>query len=194
MLPTSINGNLQSTYIFAVAIALVLQWHFQVLLDSVIYLLTIKLATFKKIRFVYNILEVVITFIDNTYHYYYAKERPTYFNGQLGSSWFNRFFFFWKIRLKSIQITWAGYLLDYVDRKYSPATAVRVRILRRAGEASSARTQCDSLRRVSPRSKFRRSRPLIYISPIKWVNNCPRSAPPSAAVHLATPNHCSPNV
>lgn len=93
VLPTSINGNLQSTYIFAVAIALVLQWRFQVLLDSVIYLLTIKLETFKKFRFVYNILEVVITFIDNTYHYYYAKERPTYFNGQLGSSWFNRFFF-----------------------------------------------------------------------------------------------------
>ncbi|KAL4714138.1 hypothetical protein ACJJTC_008492 [Scirpophaga incertulas] len=44
------------------------------------------------------------------------------------------------------------------------------------------------------RSQFRRSRPLIYISPPIWVNNCPRSAPPSAAIHLATPNHCSPNV
>ncbi|CAH2237596.1 jg7364 [Pararge aegeria aegeria] len=44
------------------------------------------------------------------------------------------------------------------------------------------------------RGKFRRSRPLIYISPPIWVNNCPRSAPPSAAIHLATPNHCSPNV
>lgn len=33
-----------------------------------------------------------------------------------------------------------------------------------------------------------------YISPPIWVNNCPRSAPPSAAVHLATPNHCLPNV
>lgn len=44
------------------------------------------------------------------------------------------------------------------------------------------------------RGEFRRSRPLIYISPPIWVNNCPRSAPPSAAVHLATPNHCSPNV
>ncbi|CAH0720705.1 unnamed protein product, partial [Brenthis ino] len=44
------------------------------------------------------------------------------------------------------------------------------------------------------RGEFRRSRPLIYISPPIWVNNCPRSAPPSAAIHLATPNHCSPNV
>lgn len=42
--------------------------------------------------------------------------------------------------------------------------------------------------------EFRRSRPLIYFSPPIWVNNCPRSAPPSAAIHLATPNHCSPNV
>ncbi|CAK1552153.1 unnamed protein product [Leptosia nina] len=43
------------------------------------------------------------------------------------------------------------------------------------------------------RSEFRRSRPLIYISLPIWVNNCPRSVPPSAVIHLATPNHCSPN-
>lgn len=46
-----------------------------------------------------------------------------------------------------------------------------------------------ALRRRAHRlcGEFRRSRPLIYISPPIWVNNCPRSAPPSAAIHLAKP-------
>lgn len=63
------------------------------------------------------------------------------------------------------------------------------------GCADAARTWATRFRAQSQlRGEFRRSRPLIYISPPIWVNNCPRSAPPSAAVHLATPNHCLPNV
>lgn len=60
------------------------------------------------------------------------------------------------------------------------------------GRGAGAAGQCAQQRRL--RSEFRCSRPLIYILPSIWVNNCPRSAPPSTAIHLATPNHCSPNI